>query len=54
LTTKPRGSSCSNGIAEDRNAYPKVKKAWDFNRVGTKQVLDTTRTMDRKKKGKAE
>jgi hypothetical protein len=37
-------------IAEARNAYPKVKKAFDFNRLGTEQVLDTTRTMDRKKK----
>lgn len=35
---------------EARNAYPKVKKAWDFGRLGTKQVLDTTRQMERKKK----
>jgi hypothetical protein len=34
-------------IDEARNAYPKVAKAFDFNRLGTEQVLDTTRTGDR-------
>jgi len=34
---------------EGRHAY-RDKKAWDFNRLGKEEVIDTTRTMERKKK----
>lgn len=35
--------------ADGHKAYLE-KKAWDFGKVGTEQVLDTSRLMDRRKK----
>jgi len=38
-------------IAQARQAY-RLRKVWDFNRLGKEEVIDTSRLMDRKPKGK--